>query len=186
MSTATNIRLFQCNCGAELPLRPARADEPVLMWSCQRCEQVYQGATLKIVPAKTRKRMVLVEARVFPEDLPSVSHLDSVARDIDDDNREENRTAMVTPVTALMLDENQQPYGKPIPMMARDISTSGMGLVCDNPVGCEQVLVIIRKPHGPALQLITEIVWQRPQGKAWIIGGKFLQRLRQPSKKKRS
>ena len=84
--------------------------------------------------------------------------------------------------------EVRQPFFRPITIksvakrskqfsaFARELSTSGIGLLHSMPVECGETIVTIPSQSGEKVSIRTEIVWCQPCGEGWYLsGGRFLE-----------
>lgn len=92
------------------------------------------------------------------------------------ERREESRDLKLLHVLAQPVDEDRRPLGDPLAMVTRDISSTGVGLVYPDRIPHDLVALQLEL-GGEEIVLLTRIVWRKPLGPFYYLGGKFLTRL---------
>ncbi len=90
------------------------------------------------------------------------------------DRRAEPRMKVTLPVNIQPLDDSLQPLGYRTRSVTRDISETGIGLVCQDPVSAEYLLLQLPTPSGDAFEVVGEVLRCRPVGYYFDVGCKFI------------
>ena len=94
------------------------------------------------------------------------------------EKRSEEREPFVATVLAVPLDSEFNPVGNKFTVVSRDISSRGIGLVHSERLS-HQLLGLQTCLAGEEVNLVAEIVWQKPMGPFEYIGCRFVSRLRE-------
>ena len=108
------------------------------------------------------------ELRSFLDLLASVYFFDGA------DRRTEPRMRITLPVVIERLDENGERLEYPIRGVTRDLSHSGIGFVCQDPVGTKHVAFQLSSPCGVSIEVIAEVLRCEPIGYYYNVGCKFV------------
>ncbi len=173
--------LQPCTCGESLPLRIPRRDDLVFRWECVCCGAEFQAAIDTAHPRDVRKRVMLAGITLSKESLPVAStRFQMFARfqAAIPSNRAEGRTPAILPANYIALDELGHPEGELLPVMTRDISTSGVGLMHDGPMFAPEILLLLPlNTRNLPVQAIATNVWQAEGENSWESGWQFLRQV---------
>lgn len=89
------------------------------------------------------------------------------------DRRVEPRLRVTLPVNLQPLDDGLNPLGYRSRAVTRDISASGIGLVCQDPVNTPYLSLQLPTPTGETIDIIAEVLRCRPVGYYFDVGCQF-------------
>ena len=90
------------------------------------------------------------------------------------DRRAEARFRVTLPVSLRLLDEDFVPLRYNVRAVTRDISESGLGLVCQDPVNAKHLSLQLSSPGGEQFTVFAEVLRCRPVGYYFDVGCKFI------------
>ena len=83
---------------------------------------------------------------------------------------------MAVPVLAQPVDTEHNPIGDPFPMVTRDISSTGIGLVHTDKVE-HQLLALQMRLAGKLVNVVVQVLWCQSLGPFEYLGGRFVAKL---------
>ena len=89
------------------------------------------------------------------------------------DRRVEPRLRVTLPVNLQPLDDDLNPLGYRSRAVTRDISASGIGLVCQDPVNASYLMLSLPTPAGESLEVVAKVLRCRPVGYYFDVGCQF-------------
>jgi hypothetical protein len=84
------------------------------------------------------------------------------------------RLAVTFAARAVLLDDDMQPAGEEIPVVVRNISTTGLGLLTVTPVEGPYLALELAADDGEALLVTIAVCRCQPIGPCFDIGGRFV------------
>lgn len=108
------------------------------------------------------------DIRTFVDLLSNVYLLDGP------DRRAEPRIRITLPVVIYRLDGKFRRLEYPVRAVTRDISSRGVGLVCEDPVGTQFVTFKLESPCAFNLEVVAEVLRCDPVGYYFDVGCRFL------------
>ena len=90
------------------------------------------------------------------------------------DRRAEPRLRVTLPVNIQPLDDSLQPLGYRARAVTRDISESGIGLVCQDPVSASYLALELPTPGGDCFEVAAQVLRCRPVGYYFDVGCQFV------------
>ena len=90
------------------------------------------------------------------------------------DRRSEPRYRVTLPVNVRPLDDLLKPVGYQVRAVTRDISTGGIGLVCQDPVSAKHIAIQLSGPNGERIEFIVEVLRCESVGYYFDVGCKFV------------
>lgn len=92
------------------------------------------------------------------------------------DRRDVPRLLLAMPVTVQGVDEQIAPIGEPQPMVVRDYSGKGLGLVHEHPFEYNRIVVELTYPEEGKI-LAAEVRWRKALGPFYHLGCEIVARL---------
>ncbi len=92
----------------------------------------------------------------------------------DSDRREANRYLLPIRVDVQPVDSGFNPCGESYPVVARDISASGIGIRDTRKVTSKYLAMLVTAPSGEQMKMLTKVVRCNQSGKIYDIGGRFV------------
>jgi hypothetical protein len=100
--------------------------------------------------------------------------------------RREVRHAVALPVDATPVDASLYPLGPVLQAVTRDISTSGISLLCTTSPEAKYLAISLWAAEGQRLDAVVEVLRCRPLGPMFDLGGRFVTKIHGlPRSKKR-
>jgi hypothetical protein len=93
-----------------------------------------------------------------------------------DERRTEQRVMIAMPVIVQAVDEQLTPIGHPQPMVVRDVTPKGLGLVHEQPFDFERIVVRLSYPEEGTL-LAAEVRWNKAMGPFYHLGCEVVKKL---------
>ena len=163
-------------CFAKLPLRIGRVDEPSFEWECVHCKTQCKGVLLQHVSPSVRDA---VRMTGFQIDERMLAPLDEAILGVPgiDERRDSTRRHFGIKVCVIPLDSGSHPCGDAFLVMARDISTSGLGLMYPAPIESPLLALQIPIGSGGTVQVIGRVTRCTRSGNGFNIGVRLLKRM---------
>jgi hypothetical protein len=95
------------------------------------------------------------------------------------ERRAETRLRITLPVVCTPLDEHFASLGYSVRAVTRDISPSGVGLMCPDPIATQYVAIRLESLQGEQLDAVAEVLRCQPLGFYYDVGGKFVTEMHQ-------
>lgn len=92
------------------------------------------------------------------------------------ERRQDVRVTVCLPVTVQPLDTDFEPVGEPFKAITRNLSGGGIGLLNDEPIDTDYVLVTLRNRAGDEIDLVAHIRHCTYEDGGYLIGGRFIVR----------
>jgi hypothetical protein len=92
------------------------------------------------------------------------------------ERRLEHRMLLAMPVIVQGVDEQIAPIGEPQPMVVRDYSSRGMGLIHEQPFDYKRIVVQLTYPEE-GKYLAAEVRWAKALGPFYHLGCEIVARL---------
>ena len=92
------------------------------------------------------------------------------------ERRSMQRRRLIVKVLAQPIDEDYNPIGEPMPVVSRDISPKGIGLVHTEPIESER-LALEMQLGDQMVKLVGAVKWCGPCGPFYYIGCQFVGKL---------
>jgi len=92
------------------------------------------------------------------------------------ERRDLPRLLLAMPVTVQGVDEQIAPVGEPHPMVVRDYSSRGLGLVHEHPFDYSRIVVELTYPEEGKI-LAAEVRWRKALGPFYHLGCEIVARL---------
>jgi hypothetical protein len=92
------------------------------------------------------------------------------------ERRESHRLLLAMPVIVQGVDEQIEPVGEPQPMVVRDFSERGIGLVYEQVFEHSRIVVRLTYPEDGKL-LAAEVRWSKPLGPFYHLGCEIIAKL---------
>ena len=92
------------------------------------------------------------------------------------DRRREKRHAMMVPVLAVPVDDQNQPLGDPFQAITRDLCATSVGLIHADPIEHDR-LAIAMTIADTNVNLVISMTRKTPMGPFYGSAGKFVERL---------
>jgi hypothetical protein len=108
------------------------------------------------------------DVKAFVEQLAREFFLDGV------DRRIEPRLRVTLPVRIVPVSEDRTPQSYCLRGVTRDISESGIGLVCQDPITEPLISIQLSTPRSQEIEVFAEVIRCRPVGYYFDIGGLFV------------
>ena len=113
---------------------------------------------------------------------PCLSAIEIAEQLIEADNEHHKQRAVerhgkMIVVTAVPLDDDFQPVHKLFKVVARDISTRGVGLIHSTPIVHQHLKMKIPMPGGGFADVVVQVVRCEPIGDFYEIGCRFVERI---------
>jgi len=90
------------------------------------------------------------------------------------DRRSNPRYEITLPVYVVPLDEKLRSLDYLIRASTRNISVSGVSLVCMDPIGSPNLAIQFKSPSGKEVTVLAEVVHSKAQGYFHQVGCKFI------------
>lgn len=90
------------------------------------------------------------------------------------EKRSQPRYILSIPVDVQPLDTMFDLHGDVFQVQTRDISTTGIGLIHSQAADTKFLALRLAHPDGEQLQTVVEVLWSRPRGRLFDIGGSYL------------
>jgi hypothetical protein len=93
-----------------------------------------------------------------------------------EERRGDQRVMIAMPVIVQAVDENLTPLGDPQPMVVRDLTPKGLGLVFEQPFEHQRIIVRLSYPEEGTL-LAAEVRWNKALGPFYHLGCEVVAKL---------
>jgi hypothetical protein len=90
------------------------------------------------------------------------------------ERRTETRSCVAVPVTIQSLDDDYRPLAAPVSTITRNLSGGGVGIVLDQPVKCNFLLVRLTMKSGETMNLIATVRHCTQTGDRFQVGARFV------------
>lgn len=90
------------------------------------------------------------------------------------DRRDEKRYLLPLRVDVQPVDSDFNPCGESYPVVARDISASGIGIRDTRQVKSQYLAMLVTTPSGEQMKMLTKVVRCSQSGNVYEIGGRFV------------
>lgn len=91
--------------------------------------------------------------------------------------RAQKRFDLGEPMLLMPLDENFEPIGETVEVVARNISTGGVGVLHTRSITAKFAAVQLSMPNGSELKMIAEVLRSTPTGMFYDVGMRFVAKI---------
>jgi phage terminase large subunit-like protein len=128
---------------------------------------------MKVITQSNLRLNSADQVLAFIKDLEQAYLLDC-SRVIGTERRAADRMNVTMPVRVTALDDQLEPLDYHYHAVTRNISTTGVGLVTNNPIRRSHVLLTFEPYHGDVYSVVAEVVYCGDVGYYFQIGCEFL------------
>ena len=114
------------------------------------------------------------EVTSFVEVIAREYLLDDELREANEEKRSEKRVNITLPVILTPLDDDFWPMDYRVHAVTRDLSTEGVGLVCNTPIAAKFISVTFQHATGESVRVIAKILRTEEVGHYFRFGCKFI------------